>query len=46
MQMEGFFGLVCVFWAVGLALEVFWLWMLIDCLVYEPTPTTKSSGSW
>lgn len=26
-----FFGFLMVFWIIGLALSVLWLWMLIDC---------------
>ena len=37
----GFFGLMCVFWVVGIVLEVFWIWMMIDALVYEPTSNDK-----
>ena len=33
----GFLALICLFWAIGLAAEVFWLWMLIDALANEPT---------
>jgi hypothetical protein len=37
----GFFGLVCVFWALGLLAFAFWLWMLIDALTKEPTTNEK-----
>ena len=37
----GFLSLMCLFWAIGLAAEVFWLWMLIDALANEPTTNEK-----
>ncbi len=32
-----FGGLTCVFAIVFLALTAFWVWMLIDCLLNEPS---------
>ena len=37
----GLLSLVCVFWFVGIALTVFWLWVLIDALVNERTTNEK-----
>jgi hypothetical protein len=37
----GVFGLMCVFWIIGLAASIFWIWMLIDALMYEPTTGEK-----
>src|SRR5207247_8845513 len=33
----GAMAVMCALWAVGIAATVFWLWMLIDALVNEPT---------
>jgi hypothetical protein len=35
------FGLVGIFWLIGLAASIFWIWMLIDALIYEPTTGEK-----
>jgi Phospholipase_D-nuclease N-terminal len=32
---------VCLMWLLGLAATVFWLWMLIDALMNEPTTNEK-----
>src|SRR5262245_4059386 len=41
----GIFGgaapLVIVFWILGLAATVFWVWMMIDAIVNEPTTEQK-----
>ncbi|HJT32084.1 MAG TPA: PLD nuclease N-terminal domain-containing protein [Pirellulales bacterium] len=41
----GLFGgamvLVVLFWIVGIAATVFWLWMMIDALTNEPTTERK-----
>lgn len=37
----GFFGLVILFWVIGIAATIFWLWMLIDALTNEPTTNEK-----
>src|SRR2546430_1537962 len=37
----GAVGLVCLLWALGIAATLFWLWMLIDALVNEPTTNEK-----
>jgi Phospholipase_D-nuclease N-terminal len=34
-------GLMILFWVIGLVATVFWLWMLIDALVYEPSTEQK-----
>jgi hypothetical protein len=39
--LAGLLSMVLVFWVIGIALTVFWLWMLIDALVNEPTPNDK-----
>jgi len=28
-------------WLIGLAASIFWIWMLIDALMYEPTTGEK-----
>jgi sterol desaturase/sphingolipid hydroxylase (fatty acid hydroxylase superfamily) len=37
----GFLVFAIVFWALVIAATVFWLWMLIDALTYEPTTNDK-----
>jgi hypothetical protein len=37
----GVFGLMCVFWIIGLLASIFWIWMLVDALIYEPTTGEK-----
>lgn len=37
----GALGLVCVFWVLAIVASLFWLWMLIDALVNEPTTNEK-----
>lgn len=41
----GLFGgamvLIVLFWIVGIAATIFWLWMMIDALVNEPTTERK-----
>ena len=41
----GLFGgamvLVVLFWIVGIAATIFWLWMMIDALTNEPTTERK-----
>ena len=32
-----FVGLWCVMALVGLAVAAFWIWMLIDCAIHEPS---------
>src|SRR5262245_13258234 len=34
-------GLMCVFWVLGILATIFWLWMLIDALMHEPTTNEK-----
>ncbi len=29
--------LICIFPLIGLALTAFWIWMLVDCAVNEPS---------
>src|SRR5690348_4819345 len=33
----GIAGMMCVVWTIGIIATVFWLWMLIDALMNEPT---------
>jgi Phospholipase_D-nuclease N-terminal len=37
----GAIGLMCVFWVLGILATIFWLWMLIDALMHEPTTNEK-----
>ena len=37
----GAVALVIVFWVIGIAATIFWLWMLIDALTNEPTTNDK-----
>jgi phospholipase D-like protein len=37
----GLGALVCVLWVIGIVATIFWLWMLIDALVNEPTTNEK-----
>ena len=37
----GVFGLMCVFWIIALAASIFWIWMLVDALIHEPTTNDK-----
>ena len=37
----GFLSLFLVFWVLALAASIFWLWMVIDVLLYEPTTEEK-----
>jgi len=37
----GALGIMCVVWVLGIAASVFWLWMLIDALMHEPTTNEK-----
>ena len=37
----GALGLMCVFWVLAIVASLFWLWMLIDALVNEPTTNEK-----
>jgi hypothetical protein len=41
----GLFGgavaLIVVFWIIGIAATIFWLWMLVDALANEPTTEQK-----
>ncbi|HLW68813.1 MAG TPA: PLDc N-terminal domain-containing protein [Gemmataceae bacterium] len=37
----GFFSLMCVFWIIGIIASIFWIWMLIDALIKEPTTNEK-----
>ena len=37
----GALGVMCVLWALAIAASIFWLWMLIDALVNEPTTNEK-----
>lgn len=40
----GMFGLVALFWLIGLAASVFWSWMPIDAVVNEPRTEDKILG--
>lgn len=33
----GGFGLMCAMFLFGLAGTIFWIWMLVDCLMNEPS---------
>jgi len=35
------FGFVGIFGLIGLALSIFWIWMMVDALVNEPTTGEK-----
>jgi hypothetical protein len=35
------FAMVGFFWLLGLLASIFWIWMLIDALLYEPTTGEK-----
>jgi len=37
----GVFGLMVVFWIIGIVATIFWLWMLLDALANEPTTEQK-----
>lgn len=37
----GLLSFMAIFWILAIAATVFWLWMLIDALVNEPTPNDK-----
>jgi hypothetical protein len=37
----GMAAFMIVFWILAIITSVFWLWMLIDALVYEPTTEGK-----
>jgi hypothetical protein len=37
----GLLSMVCVFWAIGIIASIFWLWMLVDALINEPTTNEK-----
>ncbi len=37
----GSMALIVVLWIIGIIATVFWLWMLIDALVSEPTTNDK-----
>ena len=37
----GAMGLMCVIWALVIVASIFWLWMLIDALLNEPTTNEK-----
>lgn len=34
-------AVVVLFWIVGIAATIFWLWMMIDALINEPTTERK-----
>jgi hypothetical protein len=34
-------GMILILWIIGLAAFVFWVWLIIDALVNEPTPADK-----
>ena len=36
----GLAGAMIIFWIIGLALTVFWIWMLVDCLT-SAMPTNE-----
>jgi hypothetical protein len=35
------FGFVGIFGLIGLVVSIFWIWMMVDALVYEPTTGEK-----
>ena len=37
----GFLSLMCIFWVIGIIATIFWLWMLIDAIISEPTTNEK-----
>lgn len=37
----GFLSLIVIFWVLALAATAFWLWMVIDVLLHEPTTEEK-----
>ena len=37
----GVVGGMIVLWILAIAATIFWLWMLVDALVTEPTPAEK-----
>src|SRR5262245_681195 len=37
----GAIGLMCDFWILAIVASIFWIWMLIDALMNEPTTNEK-----
>jgi len=37
----GILSAMCIFWVLALLASIFWLWMLIDALMNEPTTNDK-----
>ena len=37
----GLLSMVCVFWVLGIVASLFWLWMLVDALLNEPSTNEK-----
>src|SRR5437868_15485747 len=37
----GAVGIMLVVWAIAIAATIFWVWMLVDALVNEPTSNDK-----
>ena len=37
----GALGVMCVIWVLAILASIFWLWMLIDALMNEPTTNEK-----
>ena len=37
----GAMALIVLFWIIGIAATIFWLWMLVDALSNEPTTEQK-----
>jgi hypothetical protein len=35
------FGFVGIFGLIGLVVSIFWIWMMVDALIYEPTTGEK-----
>jgi hypothetical protein len=35
------FGFVGIFGLIGLVATIFWIWMIVDALIYEPTTGDK-----
>ena len=33
--------LFCCWWPIGLLLEAFWIWMIVDCMLKEPDGSDK-----
>ena len=38
---QGVLSMMLVVWAIAIAASIFWIWMLVDALVNEPTTNEK-----